>query len=437
MQKLVIEGGRPLRGTVTASGAKNAALPLLFSTLLAPGEHRFTNVPDLADTSAALSLLGRIGCPSLASGDAIRLDATRIAWCDAPRRISARMRASVLLLGPLLARCGEARVPNPGGCAIGARPIDQHLEGLTALGCRFEVGEDYVHGIVARLKGADIWLRVPTVTGTENLVMAASIAEGTTRIRNAAREPEVTALCDYLNAMGARIHGAGTSEIVIDGVEELRPTPEPWEVVPDRIEIGTWLCAAAATGGDITVERAAPHLLGATIDALRAAGCTIEVGSGWVRCARKGPLRAIRLVTAPYPGFATDMQPLLTVVAALAPGQSVIEETLFEARFKHADELSRMGAHIERDGQRMRIRGVDRLQGAVVTATDLRAGAALLVAGLAADGVTNLLQAELLDRGYEDLIEKVQALGGQIRRAEVEVQQQPGLNREEDPLIVG
>lgn len=416
MQKLVIEGGKPLQGTVAASGSKNAALPLLIATLLAPGDHRFTRVPDLADTSSALSLLGRLGCPSLSAGDAVRLDTTRIAWCDAPKRISSRFRASVLLLGPLLARCGEARVPHPGGCAIGERPIDEHLRGLEALGCRFEQVDGFVHGAVARLMGAEIRLRVPTVTGTENLVMAASLAEGTTRIHNAAREPEVVELCEFLNALGANIRGAGSSTIEIEGVASLRPLAEPWQVAADRIETATWLCAAAITGGDITVTGAHPHHLDAVLDALRASGCHIEVGADWVRCARQGPLRALDLVTAPYPGFPTDMQPVFATLAALARGSSTIEEQLFESRFKHADELRRMGAHITTTERTLQIDGVEHLVGSTVSASDLRAGAALLLAALAARGTTQLLHPEQLDRGYEDVVDKVLALGGRIRR---------------------
>lgn len=417
MQKLVIEGGRPLRGAVSASGSKNAALPLLFASLLAPGQHRFSRVPDLADTSATLSLLGRIGCPSLITNHEVLVDTTRVAWCQVPRRVTAETRASVLLLGPLLARCGEARVPRPGGCAIGARPIEAHLQGLGALGCRIEIVGDDVRGEVTRLRGAHVALRVPTVTGTENIVMAAVLAEGTTRIENAAREPEIVELCAYLSAMGARIRGAGSPVLEIEGVRALTAPTRPWAVSPDRIETGTWLCAAAATGGDVRVDHAAPHMLGATIDALRAAGCGIDVGADWVRCHRAAPLRAIHLTTAPYPGLATDMQPLLTVVAALARGDSILEETLFEDRFRHAEALVRMGACIRREGARLRISGVETLRPATVTATDLRAGAALFVAGLAARGTTHLMQPGHLDRGYEHLLEKVAILGGRALRA--------------------
>lgn len=437
MQKLVIEGGKPLHGSVVASGSKNAALPLLIATLLAPGDHRLARVPDLADTSAALSLLGRLGCPSLTDGDTVRLDTTRIAWCDAPKRITSRFRASVLLLGPLLARCGEARVPQPGGCAIGERPIDEHLRGLEALGCRFEEVDGFVHGAVARLVGADIHLRVPTVTGTENLVMAASLAEGTTRITNAAREPEVVELCEFLNAMGARIRGAGSPTIEIEGVRALCPLAEPWRVAPDRIETATWLCAAAITGGDVTVNGAMPHHLDAVLDALRAAGCHVEVGADWVRCARQGPLRALDLATAPYPGFPTDMQPVFAAMGTLARGRTTIEENLFESRFKHAAELSRMGARVRASGRTLQIDGVERLHGATVSASDLRAGAALLLAGLAAEGTTHLLHPEQLDRGYEDCVEKATALGGRIRREAVELDN-AALNREpEEPGVAG
>lgn len=415
MEKIVIEGGRPLRGTIRASGAKNAALPILIATLLAPGEHRLVNVPALVDVSSTLSLLGRIGCPSLV-GSSVRIDTSRIAFCEAPYDVVRKMRASVLVLGPLLARCGEARVSLPGGCAIGMRPIDQHLKGLEALGASFVLEGGYIYGQADTLRGADITLSMPTVTGTENIVMAAVLAEGQSILRNAAREPEVIDLCNFLNAMGARIEGVGTSTLVIDGVARLWPTSRPYRIMPDRIETGTYLCAAAATGGDITVTETDPSLSRASIDALRAMGCEVEVGADWVRCRRDGPLQAVELSTQPYPGLATDMQAQLMTVACLAEGRSTIVENIFENRFMHAAELLRMGAEIELAGNTAIITGREKLAHAQVMASDLRASAALVIAGLATEGLTEVLRIYHLDRGYDDLVEKLRGVGAQIAR---------------------
>ncbi|MEN0065057.1 MAG: UDP-N-acetylglucosamine 1-carboxyvinyltransferase [Myxococcota bacterium] len=414
MEKLVIAGGQPLHGTIRCSGAKNAALPILIATLLAPGEHRLANVPDLADTSSTLSLLGRIGCPSLVQGG-VRLDTSRIAFKEAPYDVVRKMRASVLVLGPLLARCGEAKVSMPGGCAIGTRPIDQHLKGLEALGCRFELSGGYIHGVADDLRGAEIHLDMPTVTGTENILMAAVLATGTSTLHNAAREPEVVDLVRFLRALGAKIEGEGTSTLTIEGVPRLWPASRPYAIVSDRIEAGTYLCAGAIAGGDIEVV-CEPSLLTATLDMLRAAGCTIDVSEDRVRLRREGPLTAFKAQTQPYPGLPTDMQAQLMSVATLARGESSIEETIFENRFMHAAELVRLGADITHTGRHATIQGVDKLTGASVMASDLRASAALVLAGLAAGSLTEVLRIYHLDRGYEDLVGKLRRVGARIVR---------------------
>ncbi|MBT3220033.1 MAG: UDP-N-acetylglucosamine 1-carboxyvinyltransferase [Proteobacteria bacterium] len=416
MEKIIVEGGIPLRGTISASGAKNAALPILIATLVAPGEHRFVNVPELADTSSTLSLLGRIGCPSLTRGGSTRIHTNQVVFCEAPYDVVRKMRASVLALGPLLAREGEARVSLPGGCAIGVRPIDQHLKGLEALGCEFKLEGGYIHGRCDNLRGTDIHLDTPTVTGTENILMAAVLAEGTTRLLNAAREPEVVDLCNYLNTLGARIAGAGTSVVTIEGVSRLWPASRPYRILPDRVETGTYLCAAAATGGDITVTNTRPDLLGAVIERLEEAGCVVTVGSDWVRCQRQGPLRPFHVDTQPYPGFPTDMQAQFMALACLAGGSSTIVENIFENRFMHAAELMRMGAAIELKGNTALVDGTQPLSGANVMASDLRASAALVIAGLATSDLTEVLRIYHLDRGYEKLVAKLQGVGARIAR---------------------
>jgi len=415
MDKIVIAGGRPLVGTVRTSGAKNAALPILIATLLAPGEHRLSNVPELADVSSTLSLLGRIGCPSLVNGS-ILLDTSRIAFSEAPYDVVRKMRASVLVLGPLLARCGQAKVSLPGGCAIGTRPIDQHLKGLEALGCRFELEGGYIHGTVDDLRGADIQLDMPTVTGTENIVMAATLARGTTILRNAAREPEIVDLCNFLTSLGARIEGAGSDTLVIEGVSRLRPATRAYRILPDRIEAGTYLCAGAMTGGDLTVTDCEPEHLQPLIRKLEAAGCTIDSTATSVRVRREGPLRGVDFRTEPHPGFPTDMQAQLMAVLTRAEGASIVEETIFENRFMHAAELKRMGADVETHGRVATVRGVESLTGAAVMASDLRASAALVIAGLAAEGRTQVLRTYHLDRGYDDMVGKLRGVGAAIAR---------------------
>ncbi|MCB9678826.1 MAG: UDP-N-acetylglucosamine 1-carboxyvinyltransferase [Alphaproteobacteria bacterium] len=429
MEKIVIDGGVALQGTLRASGAKNAALPILIATLLAPGEHRLTNVPALTDTGSTLSLLGRIGCPSLVGRDSIRVDTSRIAFSEAPYDVVRKMRASVLVLGPLLARCGEAKVSLPGGCAIGTRPIDQHLKGLEALGCEFELSGGYVYGRAPDLRGADFTFDVVTVTGTENVVMAAVLARGTSVLRNAAREPEVVDLCNFLVSLGARIEGIGTDTLVIEGVPRLWAASRPYKILPDRIETGTYLCAAAVTGGDVTVENTDPTLLGAVLDVLRDAGCEVTTGEDWIRCRRSGPLRPFTFTTQPHPGFPTDMQAQLMTVACLANGESHIEETIFENRFMHAAELRRMGAVIDHCSSKATITGQPGLTGAAVMASDLRASAALVLAGLAADGLTEVLRIYHLDRGYENLVGKLRGVGARIGRVGDEVRDEEVMRR--------
>ncbi len=416
MDKLVISGGHPLSGVVPVSGAKNAALPILISTIVAPGEHRLANVPDLVDVSSMLSLLGRVGCPSLV-GPVVRIDTSRVTFNEAPYDLVRKMRASVLALGPLLARCGEAHVSLPGGCAIGVRPIDQHLKALEALGCRFELEGGYVHGRVDRLRGAHFRFDVTTVTGTENVLMAAVLAEGDTVLENAAAEPEVEDLARFLNGMGAKIEGAGTDRITISGVPTLRPAVRPYRILPDRIEAGTYLVAGAITGGDVRCEGADATDLAPVLSALEAAGCGVERGDGFVRAWRNGPIGAIDIETRPHPGFPTDMQAQFMALLCLAQGSSRIRETIFENRFMHAAELLRLGAHIDIDGNLATVHGADHLSGATVMATDLRASASLVIAGLAARGTTEVLRLYHLDRGYERLEEKLGALGAVVRRA--------------------
>ncbi|MCB9665610.1 MAG: UDP-N-acetylglucosamine 1-carboxyvinyltransferase [Alphaproteobacteria bacterium] len=430
MDKLVIRGGVPLKGSLRASGAKNASLPILIATILAPGEHRLVNVPELADTSSTLSLLGRIGCPSLVDGDAVRLDTTRIAFSEAPYDVVRKMRASVLVLGPLLARQGEARVSLPGGCAIGVRPIDQHLKGLEALGARFELERGTIHGRAGRLVGADIQLDMPTVTGTENILMAAVLADGTSVIRNAAREPEVVDLGRFLQSLGAHIEGLGTDTLTVHGVARLSPPSRPYAICPDRIETGTYLCAAAVTGGDVEVTHTDPTLLTAVLAKLEEAGCTVHTTPTTVRVQGPARLRPFTLETEPYPGFPTDMQAQLMVLATLADGTSELTEHIFENRFMHAAELLRMGAHIEASSHTAVVHGQERLLGGPVMASDLRASAALVLAGLAAEGPTEIHRIYHLDRGYERLVEKLQGVGARIARVEDHVAPEAALPAE-------
>jgi UDP-N-acetylglucosamine 1-carboxyvinyltransferase len=417
MDTLLIDGSRPLHGSIPVSGAKNASLPILMATIVAPGEHRLANVPELVDTSSMLSLLGRIGCPSLV-GAQTRIDTTRVAFCEAPYDLVRKMRASVLALGPLLARCGEAHVSLPGGCAIGMRPIDQHLKGLEALGCRFELEGGYVHGRVDKLRGAEFRFDVVSVTGTENVLMAAVVAEGTTVLENAAAEPEVEDLARFLNACGARIEGAGTSRIVVHGVSSLTASPVAHAILPDRIEAGTYLVAGVITRGNVRCENMRPNDVAPLLDVLRAAGARVEVGDDWVSAGADGRVNAVDVETAPHPGFPTDMQAQVMALLSFAKGTSRIRETIFENRFMHAAELLRLGAQIAIEGNVATVTGQPELSGATVMATDLRASASLVLAGLAAQGRTEVLRLYHLDRGYERLVEKLAAVGASVARGQ-------------------
>ncbi|RMH43353.1 MAG: UDP-N-acetylglucosamine 1-carboxyvinyltransferase [Deltaproteobacteria bacterium] len=417
MDKIVVEGGRRLEGTVRVSGAKNAALPLMASTLLTGGPCALRNVPALDDVRTMAKLLRHLGCQVDADGpDGMQISPPRDreARCEAPYELVKTMRASVLVLGPLVARYGRARVSLPGGCAIGARPIDQHLKGLEALGARVSLSHGYVEVDAPRLSGARIVCDIPTVTGTENLMMAAALARGHTVIENAAREPEVEDLARVLNKMGGRVQGAGTTEIHIEGVDELHPIEHA--IIPDRIEAGTFMVAAAITRGDVLVDGAAPEHLDAVIAKLRAAGATVTTEERGIRVRCDGALRPVDIMTQPHPGFPTDMQAQFMVLASQADGQSVIQEAIFENRFMHVPELCRMGADIHVSGRMAVIRGGRPLSGASVMATDLRASASLVLAGLVADGKTEVLRVYHLDRGYARIEEKLAPLGARIAR---------------------
>jgi len=415
MDKLRITGGAQLRGEIAISGAKNAALPILCAGLLTADPLVLANVPDLNDTSTMLRLLGRMGVKAERGTDGIvTLQADQVDNLEAPYELVKTMRASILVLGPLLARFGQARVSLPGGCSIGQRPVDQHIKGLAALGADIRIEHGFVVAQAKRLKGASIRTDMVTVTGTENLLMAAVLAEGQTVLENAAREPEIVDLAELLIKMGARIRGHGTDRIVIDGVASLHGAEH--RVIPDRIEAGTFLCAVGAAGGDITLHNAAPNTLGATLDKLVEAGLTIETGPDWIRGAMQGRPRAVGVRTHEYPGFATDMQAQLMALDTVAQGTAVIVETIFENRYMHVQELHRMGADIDIDGHTAVVRGVPRLSGATVMATDLRASASLVIAGLAAEGQTLVDRIYHLDRGYDKMEVKLRALGADIQR---------------------
>ncbi len=415
MDKLRITGGTQLRGEVTISGAKNSALPILCAGLLTADPLVLANVPDLNDTSTMLRLLGRMGVRAERGADGIvTVQAGQVDNLEAPYDLVKTMRASILVLGPLLARFGQARVSLPGGCTIGQRPVDQHIKGMAALGADIRIEHGFVVAQAARLKGASIRTDMVTVTGTENLLMAAVLAEGQTVLENAAREPEIGDVAELLIKMGARIQGHGTDRIVIDGVASLHGAEHT--VIPDRIEAGTFLCAVGAAGGDITLRNAAPDTLGATLDKLIEAGLTIETGPDWIRGAMQGRPRAVGARTHEYPGFATDMQAQLMALDTVAQGTAVIVENIFENRYMHVQELRRMGADIDIDGHTAVVRGVPRLSGAAVMATDLRASASLVIAGLVAEGQTQVDRIYHLDRGYDRMEVKLRALGADIQR---------------------
>jgi UDP-N-acetylglucosamine 1-carboxyvinyltransferase len=415
VQQIVIRGGTPLRGRVEISGAKNAALPLMVAALLTDGPCELANVPALRDIQTISTLLQGLGVQvQELGGGKVRLYAASLTGWEAPYELVKTMRASILVLGPLLARRGQARVSLPGGCAIGARPVDQHLEGMRALGAEINLQHGYIDARAQRLHGADITLRLPTVTGTENLMMAAALAEGRTRISPAAREPEVVSLAEVLNSMGARISGAGTRTLEIQGVPYLHPFQHT--IMPDRIEAGTFAVAAAITGGQVEVADCMPEHLGAVIQKLRQAGVHVEAGDRTLYVERRGPLLPLAITTKPYPGFPTDMQAQMMALMALAQGTSTIRETVFENRLMHVAELARMGVRIESWGRVARVHGQAQLSGAQVMATDLRASACLIVAGLAAQGETVIARVYHLDRGYERIEQKLAALGAHIWR---------------------
>ncbi|WP_417252201.1 UDP-N-acetylglucosamine 1-carboxyvinyltransferase [Castellaniella sp.] len=415
MDKLLIQGGRALRGEVTISGAKNAALPILCASLLTDEPLLLGNVPALRDIGTTLMLLERMGVTTARPGpEQVSLNAAHIHSQEAPYELVKTMRASILVLGPLLARFGQARVSLPGGCAIGQRPVDQHIKGLAAMGASIHIDHGFVVAQASRLKGANILTDMVTVTGTENLLMAATLAEGRTVLENAACEPEVVDLARVLIAMGAHIEGHGTDRIVIEGVDRLHGAQH--QIVPDRIEAGTFLCAVAATGGDITLRGVAPDTLGAVLDKLRDTGLEITLGDNWIRARMAGRPRATGFRTSEYPGFPTDMQAQLMALNTLSEGTAVITENIFENRFMHVQELCRMGADIEIDGHTAIVQGQAKLLGATVMATDLRASASLVIAGLAAQGETTVERIYHLDRGYEHMEHKLQALGANIQR---------------------
>lgn len=417
MDKLLISGGVPLRGEIRISGAKNSALPILAATLLADGPVTISNIPHLHDITTMIELLGCMGVNVVLNEKMqIEVDASTIHTCVAPYELVKTMRASILVLGPLLARFGEATVSFPGGCAIGSRPVDQHLRGLELMGAEINVEEGYIKARVKkRLEGKHICMDMVTVGGTENLMMAATLARGTTIIENAAREPEVVDLANCLNAFGANVQGAGTDTIVITGVEKL--SSGSYRIMPDRIETGTYLAACAATRGHIKLKDTNPHTLEAVLLKLQETGAEIKTGENWIEMDMHGRRpQSINLRTAPYPAFPTDMQAQLTAVNAVAQGVGMITETIFENRLIQTHELNRMGAKIRIEGNTAIVTGVEKLKGAPVMASDLRASASLVIAGLVADGKTEVDRIYHIDRGYECIEEKLQQLGANIRR---------------------
>lgn len=426
MDKLLIRGGRRLAGEVTISGAKNAALPELCATLLSPQPVTLHNVPKLQDVSTTLKLLRLLGAQverSEAEPGTVTIDASQITSTKASYDLVKTMRASILVLGPLLARFGHATVSLPGGCAIGSRPVDQHIKGLQAMGAEITVEHGYIEAQAPlnaqgqrRLRGARITTDMVTVTGTENLLMAAVLAEGETVLENAAQEPEIPDLAELLIAMGAKIEGHGTHRIVVQGVDQLHAPKNGHRIIPDRIETGTFLCAVAAAGGDVTLRQANARHLDAVIDKLREAGVTITAEDDWIRVQADARPKAVGFRTSEYPAFPTDMQAQFMAVNCIAEGAAKISETIFENRFMHVNELIRLGAKIEVDGYSAMVTGVERLSGAIVMATDLRASASLVIAGLVADGTTTVDRIYHLDRGYDRMEAKLRAIGADIER---------------------
>ena len=414
MDRLVIEGGRRLSGEIVVSGAKNAALPILCAGLLSADPVELDNVPNLKDVRTTLKVLNQMGVKSETDGCRVQLDASNVDNLVAPYELVKTMRASILVLGPLLARFGEAKVSLPGGCAIGARPVDQHIKGLQAMGAEISIEHGFIEARAKRLKGARIVTDMITVTGTENLLMAATLADGETVIENAAREPEVSDLAHLLVAMGAKIDGIGTDRLVIQGVERLHGARH--SVIPDRIEAGTFLCAVAAAGGDVMLTGMRPQILDAVVDKLREAGVSIEEGDNWLRVKMDRRPSAVTIRTSEYPAFPTDMQAQFMALNSIATGTAQVVETIFENRFMHVQELNRLGANITVDGNTALVTGVDKLSGATVMATDLRASASLVIAGLRAEGETLVDRIYHLDRGYVRMEAKLTAVGANVRR---------------------
>ena len=414
MQKLIIQGGASLAGEVRISGAKNAALPILCASLLTADTLALENVPHLNDISTMLNLLQQMGVSTQVEGESVELTAAHLSHLVAPYEMVKTMRAAILVLGPMLARAGGAKVSLPGGCAIGLRPVDQHIKGLQAMGAEIEIEHGYIHAKAKQLTGTHIIMDIVTVTGTENLMMAATLAEGTTVLENAACEPEVADLANCLIAMGARIHGAGTDLITIEGVETLHGAS--YRVMPDRIETGTFLVAAAASGGEVHLRETRSDTLDAVLDKLLEAGAAIESGEDWIHLKMNNPLKSVNFRTAPYPAFPTDMQAQFMVLNSVATGTAIITETIFENRFMHVQELQRMNADIKVEGNTAIVCGVAGLEGANVMATDLRASASLVLAGLIAKGETVIDRIYHLDRGYEQIEEKLSGLGAKIQR---------------------
>jgi UDP-N-acetylglucosamine 1-carboxyvinyltransferase len=414
MDKIIIEGGHSLKGEVRISGAKNAALPILVSSLLADGWNTYTNIPDLKDIESTLLLLSSLGAKVEREKDTVRIDASGFNNSEASYDLVRKMRASILVLGPLLARLKEARVSLPGGCAIGARPINLHLKALARLGASVEVEHGYIKATVDCLKGNSIYFDISTVTGTENLMMAAVLADGVTNLGNAAREPEIIALADVLNKMGADIKGAGTSEITIQGVSSLKPVSV--SIIPDRIETGTFMVASALTGGDVTLTGCMSDHLEAVIRKLSLTGAKVIVDGNNIRVKGPDKIKSVDVKTLPYPGFPTDMQAQFMVLMSVACGFSIISETIFENRFIHVSELRRMGAQIKVSGNSAVVQGVKELSGAPVMASDLRASASLILAGLVARGKTEVNRVYHLDRGYQSIEAKFAKLGAAVKR---------------------
>ena len=417
MEKLIIRGGNKLTGTVRVSGAKNAVLPIIAAAMLGSSPSRLFEAPNLEDVRTISEVIEHLGVPVRQEVDALYIDSSMLTAFEAPYELVRKMRASFLVMGPLLARLGKAKISLPGGCAIGTRPIDLHLKGFEALGAEIDLGHGYVEARAPHgLKGARIYLDFPSVGATENILMAASMAQGQTILENPAEEPEIVDLANFLNAMGARIRGAGTNVIRIEGVNDLRGCSHT--VIPDRIEAGTYMVGAAITNGDVYIENALTEHLKPVVAKLKEAGVDIEEDTDGVRVRGTGSIKSVDIKTLPYPGFPTDMQAQLMALMTVARGTSIITETVFENRFMHVDELKRMGANIKIEGRSAVVEGVPRLCGCPVKATDLRAGAALVLAGLAAEGQTEIGCLHHIDRGYDGLVAKLQGLGADITRTE-------------------